>query len=186
MIDGVVALDPPRAAAIWTLAGPLWALQVDGTTADAVPALLAELDRAVAALDVRVRGAIVEKPYGVQAEEANNTQAMIENAIATGRLGMACEVRKWPVTYMNHSQWASVLRWPAVKRQPGKILGHRLATKAKQETMAGPLVSLLGPRGGLLLDASDAVCISCVGWTALFGQTGAMGLWRETGSFRKG
>lgn len=179
-----IGVDAPRAWGIWSEAGCVAWHQQNGKVVDARRDAARALMRVVTERRLHVEAALVERPHGGRAI-ADRVQSLLSQSESAGWWLCFLE-QQFRVSPRGEvaALWRSELGFPAeaLDRDPAKDLAVALAGKAVAETTN---TRLLGPNGGVMVDGSEAVCMSMVAWKWSFGITGSLRAWKETNNFRR-
>lgn len=174
-----VGVDAPRAWGMWSEAGPVAWHEEPGRVVEARRDSARALRRALVRRSIEA--ATVEIPHGGD-DAADRLKSLL----------MASEGSGWWLASIEStlhveprralaSEWRKELGFPpGLKREQLKDLAVRLVAKITAELDLPPVV---GPLGGVQVDACEAICIAMVTWKWRYGITGVLRTWKDTGSF---
>jgi len=181
----VVGVDPPRAWTAWSSKGPLAWCQHSGDSLGAARKALAELDNFIT---------LAGKPTHIRVERCFGTQRAEDGAQGTASIQtqlLSSEVVGWWLARAEDrasfaervypAEWRGTLGLPSADRVRLKHLAVALAEKVTTELDLQPMI---GPRGGIKVDASESMCISMSAWISHIGWSGVLQTWRSTGRFK--
>lgn len=154
-----IGVDPPRAACLWTIEGPVFGIQDDSVAREARLYIGQQLDAQLAGRGLFF--ATIEEPYSRHTKKP--AKAIYSQARSSGWLERDAIAKGCPpdnVWVVSANVWRSRLGINRANDVEAKRLAIRLSRKARADLGASPLV---GDRGAALEHASEADCMCIAG-----------------------